>query len=82
MGVSLESRQIFDNLGAYQIVVRGMLPENLTDRLEGMLICHTSLADGESISILTGKLDDQAALNGVLNTIYGLQMTILSVHRL
>lgn len=82
MGASLESRSIFDNLGAYQIVVRGMLPANLTDRLEGMLIYHTTLSDGQSISILTGKLVDQAALNGVLNTIYGLQMTILSVHRL
>jgi len=39
----------------------------------------TTEADGTPVSILTDRLRDQAALLGVLNTLYDLQLPLLSV---
>ena len=62
----------------YRIRVQGHLDESWSDRLGGMTITTTE-ADGTPVSILTDRLRDQAALLGVLNTLYDLQLPLLSV---
>lgn len=71
-----------DDLAVYQITVLGALSARWSERLEGMVILTTSLNDGSTLSILSGTLTDQAALIGVLNTLYEFHLPLLSVTRL
>ena len=62
----------------YQIRVQGHLDESWSDRLAGMTISTTQVDDAP-VSVLTNRLRDQAALFGVLNTLYDLHLPLLSV---
>ena len=59
----------------YQIKVQGTVPESWHERLGGMQIISASMEE----TILKGRLPDQAALNGVLATLYGLHLPLLEV---
>jgi hypothetical protein len=61
--------------GFYEILVKGQLDESWSDWLEGLEV--KLLDKGEMI--LSGYLGDQAALMGVLNKLYGLNLALLSV---
>jgi hypothetical protein len=69
----------FDSPVAYQIRVQGLVASNWSDRLQGMDISQATSNTGHSISTLTGELPDQTALAGVLNALYELHLTVLSV---
>jgi hypothetical protein len=47
-----------------------------------MVISSTKQAGKPTVTTLTGELTDQAALMGVLNTVYDLGFTLLKVERL
>jgi hypothetical protein len=59
----------------YEIHIKGHLDESWSDWLEGMEV--KLLENGEMI--LFGHIGDQAALMGVLNKLYRLNLTLLSV---
>ena len=61
----------------YEIRVAGYLTEFWSDWFEGLQISNQP--DGETI--LRGKIVDQAALLGLLNKIYALNLTLISVNR-
>ena len=61
--------------GFYEIHVKGHLDESWSDWLEGMEMKY--LDNGEMI--LLGHIRDQAALMGILNKLYRLNLTLLSV---
>ena len=63
----------------YRIRVVGFLDAGWSAHLGGMSVHHQADADGNSLTILTGELADQAALYGVLNGLYGLGFSLLSV---
>jgi hypothetical protein len=63
----------------YQIRVVGLLNDSWSDRLEGMTISAIENPDGGSETMLMGRLADQAALSGVLNSLYELHMPVLSM---
>ena len=63
-----------DQANIYRIKVQGIVPSSWADRMSGMRVIAT--ADG---SILEGLLPDQAALAGVLNTLYALRLPIIEV---
>jgi len=65
--------------GKYRILVRGHLDASLSDRVAGMAVSHGRRASGESTTVLVGRLSDQAALSGVLNTLYDLHLPVESV---
>ena len=69
----------FGGPATYRIVVQGSLSEDWSDRLAGMDITTTSRGDNPPHTTLTGPIRDQAELNGVLDTLYGLHLTILKV---
>lgn len=73
---------LFDNPATYQISVQGKIGFTWSDLLEGMTISRTSGEAGTLITTLEGELSDQAALAGVLNTLYELHLTVISVKRL
>ena len=62
----------------YRIHVRGRLDASWSDRVGGMQITETRGSDGQAETILVGHLPDQAALSGILNSLYELHLPVLS----
>jgi hypothetical protein len=73
------SRSGFDHPATYRIGVQGRIPASWCDRLEGMTITEGSPGVQPPVTTLMGELSDQAALAGVLNTLYELHLPLLSV---
>ena len=66
----------------YRIEVCGTLDPNRADSLADLNISFaTSEADGP-LTTLVGTFADQAALSGLLNTIYELHVPLVAVERL
>lgn len=63
----------------YRIVVEGDLEESFSDRLAGMSIRVSHGAPRGAITVLEGRILDQAQLVGVLNALYGLRLPILEL---
>jgi hypothetical protein len=63
----------------YRICIRGYLDTNWSDYCGGMTIEHTSDPKFNAITIMTGRLIDQSALIGVLNSLHDLGSPIISV---
>jgi hypothetical protein len=63
----------------YEIRVVGELDENWSNRLGGLVITSSLLNNQQVITTLKGNLIDQAALFGVLMTLYDLRLPLLSV---
>ena len=59
----------------YQIRIKGLLDRQWTDWFDGMTISPTE--DGDTL--LTGPIEDQAALHGLLRKVRDLGMPLLSV---
>lgn len=64
---------------SYRIQVQGSLDSNWSNRMGGLKIIVTTPEDTLPYTTLSGDLIDQAALMGVLDTLYDLRMPILSV---
>jgi hypothetical protein len=62
--------------GFFEIHVKGHLDKSWSDWLEGLGV--RLLDNGEMV--LSGHIVDQAALMGILNKLYSLNLTILSVY--
>ncbi len=62
----------------YRIRVRGQLDPRFSDRLENMHIANLSGDANDGESVLEGRLEDQAAFAGVLNTLYELHLPVIS----
>ncbi len=72
----------FDRSGNYRIRVQGFLDESWSERLGGLRITTSRLKDQGPVTSLVGQVRDQAELAGVLNTLYELHLTLLSVEYL
>ena len=65
---------------SYLIQIQGSLDPQWSSRLSGLAIQTQHYEDDRlPITILSGHLTDQAALLGVLNTLYDLRFPLLSV---
>jgi len=64
-----------DKPAVYRIKVRGVIPEKWFDYLGGLQV----VADTPETAVMEGWLPDQAALNGVLGTLYNLRLPLLEV---
>jgi hypothetical protein len=76
------SRSRFDGPATYRIDVQGRIPARWCERVEGMVVTVLAPESGPLLTTLLGELSDQAALAGVLNTLYELHLPVLSVQRL
>jgi hypothetical protein len=63
----------------YRIRVRGQLDSSWSERLGGMTLTTTGGRDTDETTMLEGQLRDQAALTGILNTLYDMQLPLVSV---
>jgi hypothetical protein len=77
-------RPPYDGPGIYAIHIAGRLDKSWADRLGGLTITFTE-GDNEGnqpVTVLKGCLPDQAALLGVINTLYNLRYPLLFVRYL
>jgi hypothetical protein len=72
----------YDLPASYQIIVEGRIDTNWSDLLEGMKSSQVTLDDYPHCTCLEGELIDQAALAGVMNALYEMHLTVISVKRL
>ena len=73
------------NLGTpaiYHITIGGYLDDSWSKQLGGISIQNETTDDGTIITVLHGEMVDQAALFGVLSSLYGLGYPLLSVEYL
>jgi hypothetical protein len=63
----------------FSITIKGRLDKNLSDNFGGLTIHNLSTYDNTQISYLEGKILDQAALIGVLISLYNMRYTILTI---
>ena len=69
----------FDQQACYRIKVRGRLEESWAERFYGLSLDVRKDGENKYISTLTGSLSDQAALAGLLSSIYDMHLTIIAV---
>ena len=65
----------------YQIAVEGKITENWTDWFNGLVIDLENIPEEKPTTVLTCKVRDQAELNGILNWLHNLNLTLLKVEK-
>ena len=73
------SHLTFDGAATYRICVGGHVEAKWSDWMEGMSVQQPWHENGPAVTLLEGKLIDQAALAGLLNTLYEMHLVVLSV---
>jgi hypothetical protein len=68
-----------DTPAIYRIRVQGRLDRSWADLLNNLQIAPDTESQNTKVTTLIGYLPDQAALSGVLNTLYDRQVPLLSV---
>ncbi len=69
----------FSGKATYKIRIQGKLNESWSDSLGGMTIDTEQITENHYITTLTGLIKDQAALSGILNSIYEMHLPVLSL---
>jgi hypothetical protein len=71
-----------DQPATYCIRVQGKLDARWAAYFEELVIQNESDPDGTPITVLTGCLPDQAAVQGVLQKLYNLGFSLLSAEKI
>lgn len=79
--VSIEFIKDPKSKATYQITVKGKLDSGFMKRLNNLCVSHAE-TNGNTISIITGNIDSQEALNGLLNILYDHQYPVISVMKI
>ena len=77
----MEQRLTRDQPATYRIQVQGQLGENWVDYLGGLSISVSGGPD-RAVTTLSGRVLDQAALFGILNSLYDMGYPLLCVEYL
>lgn len=75
-------RYEFSAPGYYRIVVQGQLRSGWSERLGEMVVVPHPPQQDKKVTVLQGRVSDQAELSGILNTFYELHMPLLSIQYL
>jgi hypothetical protein len=75
----MKRESYFSKPGFYRIEVDGQLRPGWSDRIGAMQISPPSLKTDPAVTVLEGRVSDQAELAGILNTLYELHLSLLSV---
>ena len=68
-----------ENPAIYRVSVRGRLTQNGMDGLQDLNRTEEHLPDGNLNTVMVGRLTDQAALSGLLTSLYELHLPIVSI---
>ena len=71
-----------NNANCYRILLKETLDDTWSDWFGEMAISRNTNRQGRSVTVLTGPVADQAALRGLLNRIWDLNLTLLSVEQM
>jgi hypothetical protein len=74
----VDKRYELDDRAVYQIKVQGNLDDRWSDWFSGLTVQPTDEGEDCPVTTLTGPID-QAALRGILNRIWDLNLTLVSV---
>lgn len=72
----------FTKAAIYKIIVNGVLDESWSDHYRGMQITVDRKKGKAVFSTLVGEIRDQSALSGILNALYDMHLTVISVNML
>jgi len=75
-------RYEFSAPGYYRILLQGQLNPNWSGRLGGMQVVAPALEADTGVTVLQGRVRDQAELSGILNALYELHLPLLKVEYL
>ena len=78
----MEPTQNMDEPAVYQIRLGGKFDEKWSDWFGGMHVTFGSGSAGAHVTTLTGPVVDQAALRGIMDRIWDLNLTLISVARI
>jgi hypothetical protein len=67
---------------AYRIQVQGRVTPRWSDWFGGLTLTEDRDAGGRPVTTLSGLVPDQAALRGILNKLWDLDLTLLAIERL
>lgn len=71
----------YEGKATYQITIQGKVDPNFIARFSGFYVTHIE-TESKTLSTLTGKIEDQEALSGLLNILFDHQHKIISVLKL
>ena len=71
----------YEGKATYQITIQGKVDPNFIERFSGFSVTHIE-TESKTLSTLTGKIEDQEALSGLLNVLFDYQYKIISVLKL
>jgi hypothetical protein len=66
----------------YQIKVQGRLETGWEEWLNGMTASFEEDSTNSPVTVFTGQVRDQAALRGILNKLWNMNLTLLSINRM
>jgi hypothetical protein len=67
---------------AYRIQVQGCITPRWSDWFGGLSLTEDHAAGGRPVTTLSGLVPDQAALRGIINRLWDLNLTLIAVERL
>ncbi|MGD1992850.1 MAG: hypothetical protein PVI59_06620 [Anaerolineae bacterium] len=65
----------------YEIRVEGWIGPRWASWFDGMDLVYDGAEDASPVTVLTGPVEDQAALRGLLTQIWDLNLTVISLNR-
>ncbi|MDB4584713.1 hypothetical protein N9164_16300 [Draconibacterium sp.] len=69
----------FSGRATYRIKVQGKIDQSWSDTLGGMRITTEKQSENDFETTLEGAIKDQSELSGILNALYEMHLTVLSV---
>jgi hypothetical protein len=67
---------IYTGSSVYQLTVEGDMDQLKVKEMTGMMV---SELEGNRLFTITGKVQDQSALNGLINTLYNMRLSVISI---
>ena len=77
--MNLKTEIKFNEPAYYKITVQGKLTDTITNILGNMKISTEKESGGTTITVLKGKIKDQAELSGIIDTLYSWRYPIIKV---
>jgi hypothetical protein len=80
-GAVMNTKHKIDQPGYYHIRVLGRMGSSWAEYFEPLTIDFESGTQGETFTLLTGTIIDQAALQGILHNLYQLGFPLISIEK-
>lgn len=78
----MSPRMTLDQPGIYRIRVQGRLGSSWLGYFDDLEICVSLDQEGNPITVLTGELRDQGAVQGTLQKLYNLGFPLISAEKI